>query len=76
MTALLPPRVIEGGAGEAVKRLTDTKARREIATQMQERSGKWDNVLPENALHPRVWGTFARVLHWALEGKNSALRML
>lgn len=25
--------------------------------------------VPENALHPRVWGTFARVLHWAMSGK-------
>lgn len=155
MTALLPPWVMEGGAAEAVNRLTDTKLRCEIVDEMQEKSDKWDNVVlgvgwnnvivtsaahakwhdfcgetiqqiascndmepvdafldiladshcdvscvhmsmrmedvgrilclpyvfvasdslyvPENALHPRVWGTFARVLHWALAGKKLSL---
>lgn len=46
MSALLPPWVMEGGAGEAVGRLTDPSTRRRIAREVQARSETWDNVLP------------------------------
>jgi len=46
MTALLPPWVMEGGAGEAARRLTEPSTRRMIASEVQSRSETWDNVLP------------------------------